>query len=91
MTTSNTVKGLMLATLAAGVFLTAGCASTTDGQQTASAAGVNCSGVNACKGQSACKSTTNNCKGQNSCKGSGFLSMSSQDECTAAHKKMWGG
>jgi hypothetical protein len=48
---------------------------------------VHCAGVNACKGQSACKSASNACKGQNSCKGHGFLEMS-KAECTAATDKM---
>jgi hypothetical protein len=41
-----------------------------------------CKGVNACKGQSACKSATNSCKGQNACKGKGWVSVTSQMECT---------
>jgi hypothetical protein len=45
-----------------------------------------CAGVNACKGQSACKSANNACKGQNSCKGKGFLEMS-KAECDAAKAK----
>jgi hypothetical protein len=40
--------------------------------------------VNACKGQSACKSARNACKGQNSCKGAGFLELT-KAECDAAH------
>lgn len=44
---------------------------------------IHCTGVNACKGQSACKSATNACKGQNSCKGQGFKEMT-QKECDAA-------
>jgi hypothetical protein len=47
---------------------------------------VHCTGVNACKGQSACKSAKNSCKGMNACKGQGFLEMSKQ-ECTAAKAK----
>jgi hypothetical protein len=47
---------------------------------------VQCSGVNSCKGQSACKSANNACKGQNSCKGKGFLEMSKAD-CDAAKAK----
>ena len=47
---------------------------------------VQCTGVNACKGQSACKSANNACKGQNSCKGKGFLEMT-QAECAAAQAK----
>ena len=48
------------AIFAAGTFATA-----------AHADGVKCGGVNACKGQSACKGATNSCKGQNACKGQG--------------------
>ena len=47
---------------------------------------IHCSGVNACKGQSACKSANNACKGQNSCKGQGFLEMT-QKECADAQEK----
>ena len=46
-----------------------------------------CTGVNACKGQSACKSANNACKGQNSCKGKGFLEMT-RKECDDAKAKM---
>ena len=41
-----------------------------------------CMGVNACKGQSACKTAKNACGGQNACKGQGWLEMT-QEECTA--------
>ena len=50
---------------------------------------VQCTGVNACKGQSACKSANNACKGQNSCKGQGFLEMTKKD-CQAAKDKAKG-
>jgi hypothetical protein len=45
---------------------------------------VKCEGVNACKGQSSCKTAKNSCKGQNSCKGAGFLELT-KSECDAAH------
>ena len=48
---------------------------------------IQCTGVNACKGQSACKSANNACKGQNSCKGKGFLEMT-RKECDDAKAKM---
>ena len=51
------------------------------------AAGVNCTGANACKGQSACKSANNACKGQNACKGKGFVMTGSSVECTAIKSK----
>jgi hypothetical protein len=66
---------------------------------TAADAKVKCTGVNSCKGQSACKSASNSCKGQsackgasnsckgqNSCKGKGFVEMSKAD-CDAAKAK----
>jgi hypothetical protein len=48
----------------------------------ADAAQIHCYGVNACKGQSDCKSGNHDCKGQNSCKGQGFKALSS-DACAA--------
>ncbi len=47
---------------------------------------IQCTGVNACKGQSACKSANNACKGQNSCKGKGFLEMT-QEQCKDAQQR----
>ncbi len=47
---------------------------------------IHCAGVNACKGQSACKSANNACKGQNSCKGKGFLEMT-RKECADAQER----
>ncbi|MGE3829438.1 MAG: hypothetical protein AB7F76_00450 [Parvibaculaceae bacterium] len=44
---------------------------------------VHCMGVNACKGQSACKTANSACKGQNACKGQGFLEKT-KAECDAA-------
>jgi hypothetical protein len=44
---------------------------------------VKCMGINACKGQSKCKTAANACSGQNSCKGHGWLPSSSAEECTA--------
>jgi len=43
---------------------------------------VQCFGVNACKGQSDCKSGSHDCKGMNSCKGQGFKDLSAK-ACTA--------
>jgi hypothetical protein len=44
----------------------------------ASEADVHCFGVNACKGQTACKTADNACNGQNACKGKGWLAMSAE-------------
>jgi uncharacterized membrane protein len=43
-----------------------------------------CYGVNACKGQSDCKSGNHDCKGMNSCKGQGFKDLSA-GQCSAQH------
>ena len=51
----------------------------------AQAATIMCQGVNACKGQAACKTATNACKGQAACKGQGWINASAAD-CAA-----WGG
>jgi len=42
---------------------------------------IKCGGVNACKGQSACKGASNSCKGQNACKGQGWSQASTAAEC----------
>ena len=51
----------------------------------AQAAQVKCQGVNACKGQGACKTASNECKGQAACKGQGWINASAEN-C-----KAWGG
>ena len=48
---------------------------------------VPCTGANACKGQSACKTASSACKGQNACKGQGFVMTGSSIECTAIKSK----
>ena len=55
---------------------------------TSFAAGVKCSGSNACKGQSACKSANSACKGQNACKGQGFTEAADAGACTAKGGKV---
>jgi hypothetical protein len=74
--------GVAIASAAAMLFST-GLVSSAFG---ANEAKIQCSGVNACKGQSACKSANNACKGQNSCKGKGFLEMTAK-ECADAQKQ----
>ena len=45
---------------------------------------VHCYGVNACKGQSDCKSGNHDCKGMNACKGQGFKDLTAK-ACTSQH------
>jgi hypothetical protein len=75
---TKSVSGAAIAAAAALLFSVAPISSAS-----ADEAKIHCQGVNACKGQSACKSANNACKGQNSCKGKGFKEMT-QKECDAA-------
>ncbi len=79
MSNMRKISGASLAA-AAALLLVAGCASTDKATQSAA---VQCSGINACKGQSACKSASNSCKGLNACKGQGWLPTASAEECTS--------
>ena len=85
MTISKKTSGMMLATAAAALF-TSGCATQKTHHDhdhgTADAGKVSCGGINACKGQSACKTATNSCGGQNGCKGQGLL-KTTQADCEA--------
>jgi len=67
-------SGATLAAAAATLFLAGTFVSTAP--IPADAAQGKCMGVNACKGQSACKSASNACKGMNACKSNGFVMMS---------------
>jgi hypothetical protein len=78
---AKNTTGVAVATAAAMLFGTAFVGTAAAADDT-----VHCTGVNSCKGQSACKSASNSCKGQNSCKGKGFLELSKAD-CTAAKAK----
>jgi hypothetical protein len=74
-------SGAAMATAAALLFSTV-----TVGAATAEDAKIHCMGVNACKGQSGCKTASNECKGQNACKGQGFVELTKK-ECDAAKAK----
>jgi pectate lyase len=83
MNTSKKLSGFALAS-AAALMLTA-CGGEGDTSSTAEAgsateASVHCSGINACKGQSACATANSGCKGQNACKGQGWVDKT-QAEC----------
>jgi hypothetical protein len=73
-------SGATLAAAAATLFLAGAVVSTVS--TPADAAQGKCMAANACKGQSACKSSSNSCKGMNACKGQGF-SMASEAACKA--------
>lgn len=77
MMNAKKLTGIALATAAAGLFATA----TVNTAMAAKHEGtVKCSGINACKGKSACATATNACAGQNSCKGKGWV-KAPEKEC----------
>jgi hypothetical protein len=82
MVTAKKLTGLALAAAAATMFAAApvAMAAKHEGQ-------VHCTGVNACKGKSDCKTASNACKGMNACKGKGMNVMSEKD-CTAKGGKI---
>jgi hypothetical protein len=75
-------SGATIAAAAATLFLAGATLSTV----TYAAGEGKCVGVNACKGQSACKGGANSCKGQNACKGQGFSAMT-KEKCDEAKGK----
>ena len=72
------VKGAMIATAVATLFLAKGVMAADDGGK-AEAKKVHCEGVNACKGQGACGGAGHDCAGKNACKGKGWVEMSAAD------------
>ena len=82
MTNAAKPSGAAIATAAALLFSSLS-VSAADAQD----AKVHCEGVNACKGQSACKTAKSECKGMNACKGQGFVELT-QKECDAAKAAM---
>ncbi len=76
----NTVKklsGIALASAAATLLLAG--TTTVNAAAHAKPAEVKCSGINSCKGTSACATATSACAGQNSCKGQGWVKASKAD------------
>ena len=70
--------GAMLA-IATAALISTGCNHV---QSSASSAKVHCAGLNACKGQGACKTANNACGGHNACKGQGWVEKTAE-ECKA--------
>ncbi|MBI3776633.1 MAG: hypothetical protein HY273_14005 [Gammaproteobacteria bacterium] len=76
------LSGVALAAAAAGLLLSGAVFADEGAAGKTADANIKCAGINACKGQTACKSASNECKGKNSCKGKGFLAVSKED-CVA--------
>lgn len=71
MKAAKKLTGLAIAAAAASLMMS-GCATNESGKMEAE---VKCSGINGCKGQSACATATSSCSGQNGCKGMGWIKM----------------
>ena len=82
---SSIKTGLAIAASAAALFASGTLVTVA---HAADAAGVHCTGSNACKGTSECKAANSACKGQNACKGQGWVTKKSAEECTAAGGKV---
>jgi len=89
------LSGIALASAAATLLL-ASCGGKTESagadkkaapETAAKVAGVKCSGINACKGKSACATAESACAGQNSCKGKGWI-KTSKEECDSKGGKV---
>ena len=78
--TNLSIKKVSLATAAAALFSAAVVPAVHAAD--AGSTTVKCSGINACKGQSKCKTAESACAGQNSCKGKGWIVVPSASECT---------
>lgn len=83
----NHVKGAVIATVVAGLFIAKGAAAQAYRNAEELAAKVRCEGANECKGKGACKGAENPCSGKNGCKGKGWIAMSAE-ECKAKGGKV---
>lgn len=77
---------------AAATILLAGCggekmAKNDVSSAVAKVADVKCSGINTCKGTSACATATSSCHGQNKCKGQGWIKVT-KEACEAKGGKI---
>ena len=75
MNNAKKITGLAIAAAAAAMFVAAPAAMAAKHEGK-----VHCTGTNACKGKSECKTAGNSCKGMNGCKGKGMNAMS-EKEC----------
>jgi hypothetical protein len=76
------VKGAVIATAVASMFLARGAFAQGEGAKGTEATKVHCEGVNECKGKGACGGAGHDCAGKNACKGKGWIDLSAA-ECKA--------
>ena len=87
MNQAKKLSGVALAASAATLLL-AGMTATTVASAGETVAEVKCSGINSCKGTSACATATSACAGQNSCKGQGWIKASAEECKTKGGKEV---
>ena len=73
-------KNLLIVAALSGLAFSAAANETATKPAAAKAVEGQCSGINSCKGTSACHSEKNSCAGTNACKGKGWL-KTSEKEC----------
>jgi hypothetical protein len=81
----NKVSGIAIAAAAAALFAAGAATAPT---VLAADAGVKCTGINGCKGQSECATAKSSCRGMNGCKGQGWVTKASAAECEKAGGKV---
>ncbi len=77
MNQAKKLSGVALASAAAALLLTGMTTGIASAEE--KVAEVKCSGINSCKGKSACGTATTACAGQNSCKGQGWIKTSAKE------------
>jgi len=82
----KTLKGAVIASAVASMFAAGAFAG--DAPAPAASKGVKCTGINSCKGKSACAGASNSCAGKNSCKGTGWENTKTEADCTAKGGKV---
>ena len=86
MNQAKKLSGVALATATATLMLT-GMTASSIANADPKVAQVKCSGINSCKGKSACATATTACAGANSCKGKGWIKTSAKN-CKAKGGKI---
>lgn len=86
----NTLKGALVASAVAGMFVVVGCSAPSNTNNTntnTSTKTFKCEGGNSCKGQGECKTATHDCAGKGDCHGTGWVMTKDQAECDTLKAK----
>ncbi len=75
----NKLSGITLASAAAALLISGVSTTVVSAAAHEKKAEIKCSGINSCKGTSACATATTSCAGQNSCKGHGWVKATAEE------------